>query len=205
MENFKEKSFDLIEKRKEEILAAAMKVFADNGYRRTKIEDIADYLNVGKGTIYRYYKSKKQLFLEVFYNGTRELMDLMHERLDGIKNPVEKQKEAVRTYFSFFDEQPELIEIMMQVRSDFKDEYRQQFLDCYNDYIERIQENLESGIRQGLFRELDIVKTADSIAACLQGVLQSFYIRKYGREDLKLSEVAESVSQMILHGLEKQK
>ena len=47
----------LAQRRSEQILAAALEVFAKNGYRRTTIDDIAGKLNVGKGTIYRYFQS----------------------------------------------------------------------------------------------------------------------------------------------------
>ncbi len=205
MNNNVEKKESIIEKRKKEIISAAMVIFAKNGFRRTKIDDIANYLDVGKGTLYRYFKSKKELFITVFKNGVNELIEEMGRKVNIIEDPVKKQRKAVETYFKFFDSKPELIEIMMQVRSEFKDEYRQHFLDCYKDYILKIQNNLKKGIQRGQFRELDIEKTADAVSASMFGVLISFYVRKYGREDLKLTEMAEPLSDMILKGLEKKK
>ena len=55
-----DKKAQLVVKRKKQILTAARLIFAQNGYRRTKIDQIAEYLNVGKGTLYRYFKDKKR-------------------------------------------------------------------------------------------------------------------------------------------------
>ena len=53
------KMMPLVKRREQQILSAAQTIFAHNGYRRTKIDDITEHLSVGKGTIYRYFKDKK--------------------------------------------------------------------------------------------------------------------------------------------------
>lgn len=176
------KKVQLVEQRKEQILTAAKHVFAQNGYRRTKIDQITEFLNVGKGTLYRYFKDKKSLFLAVFQQGLGRLRQTIRANVEPITDPRRKVAAAVKTYFHFFDNDRELIEIMMQVRSEFKDDYSRVFLATYSDYIVKIQENLRTGIRTGVFRELDVEKTAEAISGTLQGVLQSLYVREFGRE-----------------------
>jgi AcrR family transcriptional regulator len=50
---------------KEKIIQAAIESFAQTGYDRTKMEDIAKRLSLSKGTIYLYFKSKEDLFLAI--------------------------------------------------------------------------------------------------------------------------------------------
>lgn len=50
---------------KEKIIQAAIESFAQTGYDRTKMEDIAKRLGLSKGTIYLYFKSKEDLFLAI--------------------------------------------------------------------------------------------------------------------------------------------
>jgi AcrR family transcriptional regulator len=52
------------ETRPDEILDAALEVFAVNGYRGTRLEQVAEAAGVTKGTIYHYFTSKDQLLLE---------------------------------------------------------------------------------------------------------------------------------------------
>ena len=188
------KKTDLIERRRQQILSAAAPIFARNGFARTKIDDIADHLSIGKGTIYRYFKDKQTLFLAVYESGMQELKNSFEVNVHTITDPQLKQSQAVRTYFEFFDTNPDLIEIMMQVRSEFKDHYRKIFVAMYNDYIVRIQQNLRDGIEMGIFREMDVEKTADTISATLQGVLQGFYIREFTAAKTDSPEDTDSLS-----------
>ncbi|AWI05806.1 TetR/AcrR family transcriptional regulator [Clostridium drakei] len=50
---------------KEKIDNAALKIFVENGYEKTKISNIATESNVSVGNIYKYYKSKKQIFYSI--------------------------------------------------------------------------------------------------------------------------------------------
>lgn len=194
----------LVEKRCREILNAAKHVFAEKGFRCTKIDDIAAYLKVGKGTIYRYFNDKQALFIGVFEDGMQQLLGIIYSNIESAAGLAEKIRTAVRTYFEFFDANPELVEIAMQVRSEFKDEYRRIFMALYQDYIVRIQNNLRAGIAQGIFRQMDVEKTADAMSATTQGVLQGFYIREFaGGASVKekLIDRTDAVAQLLLEGL----
>ena len=202
------KSDSLAQQRRNQILAAAKYIFARNGYRRTKIEQIAVRLNIGKGTIYRYFDGKQTLFLAVFEQGMTQLSLHFADNVHPITDPKQRIAAAVRTYFGFFENNRELIEILMQVRSEFKDEYKRVFLAMYNDYIVRIQDNLRKGVEIGVFHQMDIEKTAEAISASLQGVLQSFYVREFGIETTTqnpqkqaLTDRIDAVTALLLNGV----
>jgi AcrR family transcriptional regulator len=199
---------ELAQKRSRDILDAARHVFAQKGYRVATIDDIANFLTVGKGTIYRYFANKKALFIAVFEDGMQQLMSTMYSHIEAIVNPADKIRCAIKTFFEFFDENRELVEIGMQVRSEFKDEHKRVFMSLYQDYILRIQNNLRAGITHGIFRQMDVEKTAEAMSATTQGVLQSFYIREVngsapGQKREKLADRTEAVCQLILEGVRK--
>lgn len=54
------------ETRRDRILDAAMRHFADRGYRGTRVEDVANEVGVAKGTVFLDFGSKEGLFLEAF-------------------------------------------------------------------------------------------------------------------------------------------
>ena len=54
------------EKKRRQIVRAAAEAFAENGFNRTVMADIAVIAGVGKGTLYEYFRSKDELFLAVF-------------------------------------------------------------------------------------------------------------------------------------------
>ena len=53
----------LAARRCKEILDVAARLFAARGYQNTDVQVVADELGVGKGTVYRYFPSKRELFL----------------------------------------------------------------------------------------------------------------------------------------------
>jgi AcrR family transcriptional regulator len=201
-----DKKTALVKRRTEQILASAKRIFAQDGFRRTQLDHIAADLNVGKGTIYRYFKDKKSLFLAVFEQGIALLRRTMEENVESITDPRKKIAAAVENYFKFFDNDRQLIELMMQVRSEFKDDYRRIFLEVYSDYIVKIQETIRAGIKTGVFRNLDVEKTSEAISASLHGVLQDFYVREFGpdggiaKKEL-LTDKIDAVTSLLMEGL----
>ena len=65
------------EARRELILSAARKLFAEKDFRSVTVREIAKAVEVSPGTIYRYYKNLDDLFLDVFFAGARDITDLV--------------------------------------------------------------------------------------------------------------------------------
>jgi AcrR family transcriptional regulator len=55
--------------RREQILAAAVEVFSEKGFHSARVEEIAHRAGIGKGTVYEYFTTKKELFQEVLREG----------------------------------------------------------------------------------------------------------------------------------------
>jgi len=192
---------DSAQNKREQILNTAKHVFAKYGYRGTRVDDIAEQLGVGKGTIYRYFKDKKTLFVDVFETGMYHLNHMFKKNVETIEVPPKRIKAAITLFLKHFDGNREMIEIMMQMRSEFKDEYKRISNALYADYIVRIQENLQNGINQGLFRQMDVEKTAEAMSSMLHGILQTFYYVKETNESL--TDRADAMVGLVLNGLMK--
>lgn len=185
--------------RREQILAAAKRIFARNGYRRTSIDDIVNELGVGKGTAYRYFENKRALFLAVFEAGMQRLRNAIRLKVDVVEDPGRRIETAVHTFLEFFDGDRELIEIMMQVRSEFKDYYMAFSRRLYSEYIENIKATLRQGMERNQFRKLDVERTADAMSDILTGTLQSFYTK----QKPGLVDRAEAIAALVLNGVRK--
>jgi AcrR family transcriptional regulator len=53
--------------RHEQILIAALQVFAENGYEKTTIAEVAKVAGIGKGTVYEYFENKEQLLCDTMF------------------------------------------------------------------------------------------------------------------------------------------
>ncbi|ALS29085.1 TetR family transcriptional regulator [Paenibacillus sp. 32O-W] len=86
--------------RKFQIMMAALKVFAENGIRLTKINMIAAEAGISHGLLYHYFKSKEEVLYESLQwaiSGSGELFQEIAEMQSG---PVEKIKHLVKTAFT---------------------------------------------------------------------------------------------------------
>src|SRR5262245_45693763 len=97
--------------RGERIVAVAAAIFAREGYRNTDIQDVADALGIGKGSIYRRFPSKQDLFLAAVDSGMSELRDRVHAAADAETDPLEQIRAAVRAYLGFIAEHPQFAEL----------------------------------------------------------------------------------------------
>lgn len=61
-----ERCHEIREETRSKILHASMLYFAKNGFSGTKISDLAKYINIGQGTLYIYFRSKEELFNEIY-------------------------------------------------------------------------------------------------------------------------------------------
>lgn len=76
------------------ILHDSMLYFAKNGFAGTKISDLAKHIGIGQGTLYIYFKSKEELFNEIFAltNNNKEIRDL--KLLTGM--PISAKKKILK-------------------------------------------------------------------------------------------------------------
>lgn len=66
--------------RKEQILDAALKAFAEHGYERTSIAVICDKAGIARPTLYQYFKNKRALFRELMENYLLGIHERLHAR-----------------------------------------------------------------------------------------------------------------------------
>jgi len=65
------------EQARERIVDAALRVFAEKGYHEATMEDVADRLGVSEGTIYLYFKSKRDLFKAISDLGEHDVAEVL--------------------------------------------------------------------------------------------------------------------------------
>lgn len=78
MPKSQERCREIREETRSKIIHAAMLYFARNGFAGTKISDLARHIGIGQGTLYIYFKSKEELFHEIFAlaNSSKDIQEL---------------------------------------------------------------------------------------------------------------------------------
>jgi AcrR family transcriptional regulator len=71
------------EARKELIVRVTQTLLSEKNFKGVTIRDIAEQVGVSPATLYRYYESLDEIFLAVFYQGTREIVELIRHECAG--------------------------------------------------------------------------------------------------------------------------
>jgi AcrR family transcriptional regulator len=98
--------------RREEILAAAVRVFARRGFAASRIEDVAAEAGVGKGSVYLYFDSRDALLdaaLAALGDASRELL---RQARTGAGTPLDRLAELVRGVFAVATADPDLARVL---------------------------------------------------------------------------------------------
>ncbi len=158
-------------RRREEILEVAIRMFADRGFSQTDLQEVADTLGVGKGTIYRYFPSKRELFLAALDLGMHRMHDAIEAETKDISDPLERIAKGIYTYLSFFDAHPEIAELLIQERAEFKDRMKPLYFEHKEEWAKPWEELTQHLIAQGRMRDIPVDEISDVCSHLLYGTM----------------------------------
>jgi AcrR family transcriptional regulator len=184
--------------RREEILVAATCLFAEHGYADTDTQRLADKLGVGKGTLYRNFPSKRELFLAAVDRAMRQLHDRIQARIDGVEDPFERVSRAVEAYLDFFDGHPEHVELLIQERAQFKDRSRPTYFIHREKSLARWRSMYRSLIEEGRVRPMPVERITDVISAALYG---SMFLNYFAGRTETFAATADDILDVVFFGI----
>ena len=194
------------QKKKNEIMAAAMQIFAKKGLKNTKMADIAVAAGIGKGTIYEYFRSRDTIFVEACNLFTIDMMDKMKSAAESDLAPPEKIKAMCEFFLKMTSQlSPEMASIMIDfwsegIRGNIENSHG--LIDIgplYDEARQIYQQVLEDGTKQGHFRAMDTF----SVASILIGMLDGIQLQLVLTPDLfDLEELSTKLMNLIIHGIE---
>ena len=101
------------------ILDAAARLFAGNHFHEVRMEDISSEAEVGKGTLYRYFADKEELYLALLARAARQMQALVNEVLADVDGAGAKLRALAAAVLHFFDEQPHIFELIQQAEATY--------------------------------------------------------------------------------------
>ena len=182
---------------KENILQAAAHIFQKKGYHATSMQDIADAVDLQKGSLYHHVDSKQ----DILFTLLNEALELILERLQFVAEqdipPEQKVRQAMRTYFSFLAENPSLSSVLLLEYRSLEEEYKKLHIPRRDQVDQLWQTLISEGSSQGDFHSLE----PGLVSKALLGVL-NWTITWY-REDGPLSaeQIADQFTDLFLVGL----
>ncbi len=161
--------------RREEILDAATELFAEYGYSDAVTQALVERLQVGKGTLYRHFPSKRDLFLAAADRVMRRMRERVDACLSGIEDPLERTAQGVRSFLTFFAEHPQFVELLIQERALFKDRDQPTYMEHRQRYAVRWREHYRALIAAGRVRDIPVERITNVMGDLLYGTIFTNY------------------------------
>jgi TetR/AcrR family transcriptional regulator len=157
-----------------EILSAAEKVFAAKGFFPTTMSEIAETAEFGTGTLYKYFKSKEDLYFTLIDEKTDEINRLVKSELLQKTSAIERIKKVLGLQLEFIERNRDFFRIYTSEGSRFewtvKDELGKGIHKKMVTYIHILAEVMNQGIEGGEFRALNPM----DLAHALVGIVNSY-------------------------------
>lgn len=188
----------LRDRRREQILSVATAEFARRGYPGTDLQIVADILGVGKGTVYRYFESKEDLFLTAVDRGMRLLQEHNQREAARGADPIDRIILATHAYLRFFDEHPEFVELLVQERAEFRNRKRSTYFQHRDVNIRPWKILLRSQIAEGRLRDIPVDRITDVFNSVLYGAIFTNYFENRRRRP---ERQAQDILDVIFRGI----
>ena len=97
----------------QEIIQAAMELFAEKGFFYTNVKEIAERANVGVGTVYIYFENKDNILIQLFMEFLSQVIRDIQSILDKPMHPLEKFKRVLRAVAEILSENMDMARVFL--------------------------------------------------------------------------------------------
>jgi AcrR family transcriptional regulator len=194
---------DLEQSRRNQILEAAEKVFAERGIDKTRMDDIVRASGLSKGALYWYYRSKDAIIhalVDRFFGGEIR-------RTERLVESEGSATERIRRFLKNIIGEIRRIELLLPLGYEFfamaarSPSARQSLQKYYSQYIQLLAKMIQQGIDAGEFRQMDPVEVALAISALFEGLALFWFLDPASVDWDRMEKVAFTI---LIRGIQPQ-
>jgi len=183
----------------QQIVDAAIRVFARNGYYNSRVSDIAREAGIASGTIYLYFRTKEEILVTLFRDKMAAFVARLRREIAGEADAVAKIRRLVERHFSVLEQSPALAEVVqVELRQGHKF-FRGASAHEVSAYFELIGSVLEEGVAAGRFRADLPVKVATKVLFGAMDQMATSWV--LGKRGYRLVDAADAVATIFLKGV----
>lgn len=190
------------------MLETALRIFARDGFHNADVQVIADEAGVGKGTVYRHFGNKQDLFLATSRHCVQMVDAFVRKRVGDEERaaqliadlgPVAVLKKIAIACAEFYQKHPETVEIMIYERAEFRSNVPTHLM-FRSETRNGIDELIKAGIAAGTIRDVNVNEATNAygdlifgsvINGCLEGSKAKLVRRMEHAIDIFLKGLAE--------------
>ena len=165
------------ERRRQQILVAAKRVFSDKGFNKATMEDIAQEAELSPGTLYLYFKNKEELYASLSLRILQYLLiRVEHVNEEKDSGPEQKLKSLVDAMYDVYEFDPLIIINMFHLQSsetlkNLSPQLMEEIKMLSRKSLGSIAQIVKEGVEKGIFIDKHPVALADTFWALFSGVV----------------------------------
>jgi len=179
---------------RQRIVDAAARLFAVQRFHEVRMEDLAAEAEVGKGTIYRYFHDKEDLYRGLIATAAEQIWQEVDRRVADVTGPVAKLEAMLQAALDFFESHPYLSDLLQRVEALNPSDETFAWTPVRKEFARRVELILAD-------KSLAVADPASS-ALMLLGALRQ--VHRFGKRPLAKNMVEQVVS-TILYGAAKRR
>lgn len=197
------------QQRKEDIILAAEKVFFSKGFEQATMDDIANTVELSKGTLYLYFKGKEDLHLAVALKAIG-LMNSMTQAIEKMKlNAIEKLIKLGMTFIDFSNKFPDHMNAILllegvDINKIGKSSADLRHLIYQESPVKLVLKFIELGIEEkSIRRDIPAIIIANTLWLQMMGVIQMALKRRVLFDMIELTPEAlyKSHIELVINGI----
>ena len=180
---------------RKKILEKFRELMWERGIKRVTVEILAKECGISKKTIYKYFKSKDEIFSILTDELIDKLKDEVLEIVNREKDPVKRLQELLEIPFNTFQNVPDVL--LYDVRTYYP-EIEKRLNDTRSAHRDLVVNTFKQGIDNGVFKNIDPTLIFEFFIGAGNRILSTEFILENG---FTLKEVLKNYHQMILSGI----
>jgi TetR/AcrR family transcriptional regulator, fatty acid metabolism regulator protein len=185
----------------EQIIEAAVKVIAQNGYHHSQVSKIAKEAGVADGTIYLYFKNKEDILVSLFQEKMGKFIQKIEDELAGESSIEEKLLLLITMHLQQLEDDHALAIVTQLELRQSNIELRNRINEVLRGYLKLIDTVVLLGIEKGIFSEnIDVRIARQMIFGTIDEVVTNWVMKEH---KYNLVLLAKPVHTMLLNALEK--
>ena len=186
--------------RKEQIMDAALKVIIRKGYDNSRMDDIVDLSSMSKGAIYWYYKSKKEVYLNLVNYWVIKYSTVINHIVEEDDSAADQLKDVFDYFILQYEQDPSAFKALVEFWSlaGRDEDFHKKVDRVYTKFLEFLERIINKGVKSGEFKKLDVRVTALSIMVNIEGII---WFTLFDAHGLSAREYINTITNFILSGL----
>ncbi|MDR1072408.1 MAG: TetR/AcrR family transcriptional regulator [Treponema sp.] len=181
--------------RREEIVGIALRLVAEKGFQKTSMREIAVLANMGKSSLYDFFKTKDEIVVYAVEKKVEETIQKVHRIIADESSPEQRLRKIMRNHLGV-PKQYRTVLMWLHTESDYlEEEYRKRLKAVRYAYQDSIKSVIENGVAAGFFRKTDAALVTRLLINSMLSIVYT------SRPSVSQEKMLDETMSVFLHGI----